>query len=164
MITRRSYGFRTYEAMRIALYDALGRLPEPESTHRILLTRGLVLPKPFRSGSQQLSVSECGKAAWRLNRGVPAPKVARLVGVHRQSINRWVQQLEQRRAEALKSAPGADRPSSPPSTDSRSDRHDCRSGSVPSGGHQCHTITPSVLLEDDEGTVLLNTATKPNVK
>jgi len=34
VITRRSYGFRTYEAMEIALYHTLGRLPEPESTHR----------------------------------------------------------------------------------------------------------------------------------
>jgi len=34
VITRRSYGFRTYEAMEIALYHTLGRLPEPESTHK----------------------------------------------------------------------------------------------------------------------------------
>ena len=34
MVTRRSYGFRTYEAMEIALYHTLGRLPEPEETHR----------------------------------------------------------------------------------------------------------------------------------
>ena len=34
VITRRPYGFRTYEAMEIALYHTLGRLPEPESTHR----------------------------------------------------------------------------------------------------------------------------------
>jgi transposase len=33
VITRRSYGFRTYEAMSIAIYHTLGRLPEPESTH-----------------------------------------------------------------------------------------------------------------------------------
>ena len=33
-VTRRSYGFRTYEAMEIALYHNLGRLPEPESPHR----------------------------------------------------------------------------------------------------------------------------------
>ena len=33
VVTRRSYGFRTYEAMEIVLYQALGRLPEPESTH-----------------------------------------------------------------------------------------------------------------------------------
>jgi transposase len=32
--TRRSYGFRNYEAMEITLYHTLGRLPEPESTHR----------------------------------------------------------------------------------------------------------------------------------
>ena len=34
VVTRRSYGFRTYEAMEIALYHNLGRLPEPESTHK----------------------------------------------------------------------------------------------------------------------------------
>jgi transposase len=33
VVTRRSYGFRTYQAMEIALYHTLGRLPEPESTH-----------------------------------------------------------------------------------------------------------------------------------
>ena len=32
--TRRSYGFRTYQAMELALYHNLGRLPEPENTHR----------------------------------------------------------------------------------------------------------------------------------
>jgi transposase len=34
VVTRRSYGFRTYHAMKLALYHTLGRLPEPESTHR----------------------------------------------------------------------------------------------------------------------------------
>jgi transposase len=34
VVTRRSYGFRTYDAMEIALYHTLGRLPEPESAHR----------------------------------------------------------------------------------------------------------------------------------
>jgi transposase len=34
VVTRRSYGFRTYKAMEIALYHNLGRLPEPENTHR----------------------------------------------------------------------------------------------------------------------------------
>ena len=35
VVTRRSYGFRTYHAMEIALYHTLGRLPEPdEFTHR----------------------------------------------------------------------------------------------------------------------------------
>jgi transposase len=34
VVTRRSYGFRTYKAMEIALYHNLGRLPEPnEFTH-----------------------------------------------------------------------------------------------------------------------------------
>ena len=34
VVTRRSYGFRTYDAMETALYHTLGRLPEPDSTHR----------------------------------------------------------------------------------------------------------------------------------
>jgi transposase len=35
VVTRRSYGFRTYHAMEIALYHTLGKLPEPdEFTHR----------------------------------------------------------------------------------------------------------------------------------
>ena len=34
VITRRSYGFRTFKAMEIAMYHTLGRLPEPETTHR----------------------------------------------------------------------------------------------------------------------------------
>lgn len=34
VVTRRSYGFRTYRAQEVALYHALGRLPEPPWTHR----------------------------------------------------------------------------------------------------------------------------------
>jgi len=34
VVTRRSYGFRTYAAMELALYHSLGRLPEPRLTHR----------------------------------------------------------------------------------------------------------------------------------
>jgi transposase len=34
VVTRRSYGFRTFEAMEVALYHNLGRLPEPPLTHR----------------------------------------------------------------------------------------------------------------------------------
>jgi transposase len=34
VVTRRSYGFRTYDAMEIALFHTLGRLPEPETPHR----------------------------------------------------------------------------------------------------------------------------------
>lgn len=34
VVTRRSYGFRTFKAMELALYHNLGRLPEPESTHK----------------------------------------------------------------------------------------------------------------------------------
>ena len=34
VVTRRSYGFRTYEAMENPLYHTLGRHPGPESGHR----------------------------------------------------------------------------------------------------------------------------------
>lgn len=34
LTSRKSFGFRTYHAAEIALYHALGALPEPESTHR----------------------------------------------------------------------------------------------------------------------------------
>jgi transposase len=34
LTTRKSYGFRTYEAVEISLYHNLGRLPEPKFTHR----------------------------------------------------------------------------------------------------------------------------------
>ncbi len=34
VVTRRSYGFRTYNGIEVALHHALGRLPEPETTHR----------------------------------------------------------------------------------------------------------------------------------
>jgi transposase len=34
VVTRRAYGFRTYNAMETALYHTLGHLPEPESAHR----------------------------------------------------------------------------------------------------------------------------------
>ena len=33
LTTRKAYGFRTYEAIEIALYHALGKLPEPKFTH-----------------------------------------------------------------------------------------------------------------------------------
>ena len=34
LTTRKSYGFKTYRCTEIALYHALGKLPEPEMTHR----------------------------------------------------------------------------------------------------------------------------------
>jgi len=34
LITRRSYGFRSFRVIEVALYHNLGRLPEPEGTHR----------------------------------------------------------------------------------------------------------------------------------
>ena len=33
LTTRKAYGFRTYEAIEIALYHSLGKLPEPKFTH-----------------------------------------------------------------------------------------------------------------------------------
>jgi len=34
LVTRKSYGFRSYEVLKIALFHTMGGLPEPESTHR----------------------------------------------------------------------------------------------------------------------------------
>jgi hypothetical protein len=34
VITKRACGFRTYRAVEVALYHHLGRLPEPDFTHR----------------------------------------------------------------------------------------------------------------------------------
>lgn len=34
LTTRKAYGFRTYEAIEIALYHTLGKLPEPKFTHK----------------------------------------------------------------------------------------------------------------------------------
>jgi transposase len=33
VIMRKSYGFRTYRVLELALYHSLGKLPEPELTH-----------------------------------------------------------------------------------------------------------------------------------
>ncbi len=35
---RKSYGFRTYPVLELALYHSLGKLPEPESTHDFLVS------------------------------------------------------------------------------------------------------------------------------
>jgi len=40
LTTRKAFGFRTYQARGIALYHALGALPEPDFTHRFCC-RGL---------------------------------------------------------------------------------------------------------------------------
>ena len=34
LTTRKAYGFRTFDAVKIALYHNLGELPEPEFTHK----------------------------------------------------------------------------------------------------------------------------------
>jgi transposase len=34
LVTRKSYGFRTFEVAKLALLHNLGHLPEPERTHR----------------------------------------------------------------------------------------------------------------------------------
>jgi hypothetical protein len=35
---RRSYGFRTFRVLELALYHSLGNLSEPETTHEFFLT------------------------------------------------------------------------------------------------------------------------------
>jgi len=34
VVTRRSYGFRSYHIMELVLYHTLGELPEPIQTHK----------------------------------------------------------------------------------------------------------------------------------
>ncbi len=34
LVTRKAYGFRSYEALKIALFHTMGELPEPEFTHK----------------------------------------------------------------------------------------------------------------------------------
>lgn len=34
LVTRKAYGYRSYDVLKIALFHALGHLPEPEMTHR----------------------------------------------------------------------------------------------------------------------------------
>jgi transposase len=34
LVTRKSYGFRNYEVLKIALFHTMRQLPEPEQTHR----------------------------------------------------------------------------------------------------------------------------------
>jgi hypothetical protein len=34
LTTRKAYGFRTYHGLEVALYHALGALPEPKFTHK----------------------------------------------------------------------------------------------------------------------------------
>jgi len=50
------------------------------------------------------------QAARLFQQGLPEAEVARRVGVHRQSVNRWARQWEQGGAEALKRTPRAGRP------------------------------------------------------
>ena len=50
------------------------------------------------------------QAARLLQKGVSEAEVARRVGVHRQSVNRWAQQLAEGGREALKRAPRTGRP------------------------------------------------------
>ncbi|MBU0482407.1 MAG: transposase, partial [Proteobacteria bacterium] len=34
VVTKRSYGFRSFDVLKIALYHTLGYFPEPKFTHR----------------------------------------------------------------------------------------------------------------------------------
>jgi hypothetical protein len=34
LVTRKAFGFRSYEVLEIALFHTMGELPEPEATHR----------------------------------------------------------------------------------------------------------------------------------
>ena len=50
---RKSYGFRTFRALELALYHSLGKLPEPESTHDFFASSG----KFVGDGERQRAVS-----------------------------------------------------------------------------------------------------------
>jgi hypothetical protein len=64
----KSYGFRTYHVLDLALYHSLGKLPEPESTHDFFLTsqkictptRYSVLPVPYMRFSKVTVVRKRG--------------------------------------------------------------------------------------------------------
>lgn len=51
------------------------------------------------------------QAAWLLAQGLSEAEVARRVGAHRQSVNRWAEQLARGGRQALKRSPRAGRPS-----------------------------------------------------
>ena len=59
------------------------------------------------------------QAARLLPQGVYEAEVARRVGVHRQSVNRWARQLAQGGRQALKRAPRAGRPPTHPGVAAR---------------------------------------------
>src|SRR5204862_5663073 len=48
---RKSYGFRTYRVLELALYHSLGKLPEPDSTHDFFCGVGFKKQAAERSGS-----------------------------------------------------------------------------------------------------------------
>lgn len=62
VVTRRSYGFRIYRAMELALYHNLGCLPEPEFTRKFCW-RGLTSTARRRGGNLERPCSSTGIAA-----------------------------------------------------------------------------------------------------
>src|SRR5207245_9826501 len=65
-------------------------------------------PKGVRRDFEKLEQRRC-RGARLLRQGVPQAEVARRVGVHRESVSRWVQQLEQGGRRALRKAGRAGR-------------------------------------------------------
>src|ERR1700752_83595 len=65
-------------------------------------------PRGVRRNAEQLQELERRRlwGARLLREGVPQAEVARRVGVHRQSVRRWVEQLQHGGRQALKSAGG----------------------------------------------------------
>ncbi|NKB24931.1 MAG: hypothetical protein GKR87_11250 [Kiritimatiellae bacterium] len=39
LVTRKSYGFKSFDVLKIALFNTMGQLPEPEMAHRFFLKR-----------------------------------------------------------------------------------------------------------------------------
>ena len=63
--TRRAYGFRTFNATEIALYQTLGRLPEPECAHRFpsgdhfWRKEAMTAPAPIAPGAMRHVDADC---------------------------------------------------------------------------------------------------------
>jgi transposase len=68
VVTRRSYGFRTYEAMEIARYHNLGRLPGTGISPQILLRRpkSIYPERPSRTHSDIGCLKLRGHCSWKM--------------------------------------------------------------------------------------------------
>ena len=54
LTARKAYEFRAVETLQIALFHALGKMPEPNATHKILVKCPIYTPLPNSSGLLQI--------------------------------------------------------------------------------------------------------------